>query len=73
MLTWFEVNLGSILVALTLAAVTALIVRGLIRDKKRGRHLCGGSCGACPGNCAACGGHCAGCAGKAAARAAQRQ
>lgn len=72
MLSWFEANLGSILVALTLVAVSALIVRGLIRDKKRGRHLCGGNCGGCPGNCAACGGHCADCAGKPAVRTAER-
>ena len=75
MLSWFEANLGSILVALVLAGAAALIVRGLIRDRKRGRHICGGSCGQCAAGCA---GSCAGCAhcahsvGKAAGQAAER-
>ena len=74
MLSWFEANLGSILVALALAGVTALIVRGLIRDKKKGKHLCG-SCAGCSGNCAGCAGGCTHCAhsvGKAAGQTAER-
>ena len=54
MIFWFAANWGSVLVALALAAIAALIVRGLIRDKKAGRHICGGSCGSCGGSCAGC-------------------
>ncbi len=43
--------MGTILVLLILAAVVALSIRSMIRDKKKGKSL---SCG---GNCAECG-HC---------------
>ena len=43
-------NPADIIVVLVLAAVVALIVIKLVRDKKRGKHAC--SCG---GDCAGCG------------------
>lgn len=45
--------LPTILVALALAGIVALIVRKLVRDKKSGSG-CGCGCGGCP-NAAACG------------------
>ncbi|MCM1044828.1 MAG: FeoB-associated Cys-rich membrane protein [Candidatus Gastranaerophilales bacterium] len=43
--------MGTIIVALILAAVVALAVRSMIRDKKKGKSLqCGGNCSSC-GHC----------------------
>jgi flagellar biogenesis protein FliO len=47
MLLWLETNLGTILVALVLIAIVALIVRKLIRDKRSGRSSCGCGCANC--------------------------
>ena len=58
MLSWLQANIGSILVICFLLVVVALIIRGLIRDKKAGKHICGGSCGACGGGCAGCANAC---------------
>ena len=60
MLLWLEANLVSILITTLLIAAVALIIRGLIRDRKAGKHICGGSCGACACS-GACGGGCQGC------------
>ncbi len=54
MLLWLQANWGSIAVVLVLLAVSVLIVRRLILDKRAGRHICGGSCGSCGGSCAGC-------------------
>lgn len=51
--------MGTFFVALILLAIVTLISLSLIRDKKRGKPTCGGSCGSCAG--------CAGCAGCRAA------
>ena len=51
MISWLQTNIGSIVVALFLLAVVALIVRRLSLDKKAGKHICGGSCG---GGCQGC-------------------
>lgn len=49
MLHWLSANLGTIAVALILAAVVALVVRSLVRKKKAGSSCCGG-CSGCPMN-----------------------
>lgn len=54
MLLWLQANWGSIAVVLVLLAVSVLIVRRLILDKRAGRHTCGGSCGSCGGGCSGC-------------------
>ena len=54
---WLINNIGSILVALALALVVALIIMKLVSDKKNGTHNCSG-CSGCSGNC----GGCTGCA-----------
>lgn len=42
--------MGTILVLIALGAVVALIIRGMIRDKKNGRSTsCGGDCSRCKG------------------------
>lgn len=44
--------MGTIVVGLLLAAVVALAVRSMIRDKKNGKSLqCGGDCSHCGGHC----------------------
>lgn len=44
--------MGTIIVGAALAAIVALIVRGMIRDKKRGKSLhCGEDCKNCGGHC----------------------
>ena len=46
-------NAGTILVSLALAALVAVIILRLRRDKKQGKTSCGGNCGCCPmaGSC----------------------
>ena len=48
---FFQEYWGSLLVGAILLAIVVLIVIKLIRDKRAGRHSCGGDCG----NCGACG------------------
>ncbi len=43
--------MGTIVVALALILVVGFVIRTLYRDKKAGKHSCGGSCG----GCSACG------------------
>lgn len=44
--------MGTIVVGLLLAAVVALAVRSMVRDKKNGKSLqCGGDCSHCGGHC----------------------
>ena len=62
MLSWIFANSGDIIVLSVLALVIAVVIYGMIRDKKKGKH-CGGcsgrsSCASCAG-CTACSGSCA--------------
>ncbi len=41
--------MGTFLVLAALCAAVALIIRGMIRDKKSGRGACGGDCSRCKG------------------------
>ena len=60
MFSWLAANIGTILVALVVIAVCALIVHSMVRDRKQGRFSCGGSCGSsCGGSCANCRSGCA--------------
>ena len=63
MLTWLAANWGTLLVAAALGTAVYCIVRKLARDKRAGRHSCGGNCGNC-GSCGACAGRCGGACGK---------
>ena len=53
---WLTDNIGSVIVALTVAAVVGLIIFGLRRKKKSGKSVCG-----CGGDCAHCAAHCPHC------------
>ena len=57
MLVWLEANFLTILVSLVVFGVLALIVGGMVREKKKGKSVtCGGCSGSsgCSGNCAHC-------------------
>ena len=43
--------MATIIISVILVAIVALIIRGLIQDRKGGKSSCGGSCGTC-GACA---------------------
>lgn len=44
--------MGTFIVLAALAGIVALIVRGMVRNKKRGKSpRCGGDCGHCGGRC----------------------
>ncbi|WP_143320721.1 FeoB-associated Cys-rich membrane protein [Clostridium sp. HBUAS56010] len=44
--------MGTVVVLLVVTGVVALIIRGMIRDKKNGKSIqCGGECGSCGGHC----------------------
>lgn len=51
MIEFLTANLATIVISIVLIAVVALIIRGMIRDKKAGK-LCSG----CSGGCGCCGG-----------------
>ena len=55
MRAWLTENLVNIVLIAVVAGIVALLIRGMIRDKKAGKHACGGNC-ACCGGCAACSG-----------------
>lgn len=40
--------IASIAVILAIVAVFALVIRGMIKDKKSGKSSCGGGCAGCP-------------------------
>lgn len=41
--------MGTFVVLIVLISVVALIVRGIVRDKKSGKSSCGGDCSHCRG------------------------
>ena len=57
MLTWLSANLINIALIAVLALIVALLIRGMIRDRKAGACACGGSCASCGacGGCSKCG------------------
>lgn len=60
MLSWLQMNLGTIIVILVLLIVIGLIVRRMVLNKRMGKHSCGCSGGSCKGGCSGCSmqGHC---------------
>ncbi len=57
MLAWLSANLVNIVLVAVIVLIVALLIRGMIRDRKAGKSACGGncaSCGAC-GGCGSCG------------------
>lgn len=47
MILWIKENIGSIIVALFLLVLVAVIVFKIIKDKRSGKCSCGNSCGGC--------------------------
>lgn len=47
MLEFFESNGGTIIVGAIVLAVVALIIGNIIRNKRAGKHICGGDCANC--------------------------
>lgn len=44
--------MGTVIVGVVLLAIVALIVAGMVRDKKNGKSIqCGGDCSHCGGHC----------------------
>ena len=43
---------GTVLVIAVLVIIIGLIIFGIVRDHKKGKHSCGGDCGSCHGSCA---------------------
>ena len=48
MVEFLTENFGTIIAAIFLILVIALIISGLRKDKKAGKSVCGGNCGCCP-------------------------
>ena len=48
---WLKANIGTILIIAVLVIIVALIIRGLIKDKKAGKGTCGGDCSHCHASC----------------------
>lgn len=49
MLDFFASYGGTIIVGAIVLAVVALIVAKLVKDKRSGKHICGGDCANCHG------------------------
>lgn len=44
--------MGTAIVLAVLAGIVALVIRGMVRDKKNGKSIqCGGDCRQCGGHC----------------------
>ncbi len=47
-----EASMGTLLAGAIVAGAVALVIRGMIRDKKNGKSIqCGGDCKHCGGHC----------------------
>ncbi|MBQ5972992.1 MAG: FeoB-associated Cys-rich membrane protein [Oscillospiraceae bacterium] len=53
MFAWIAEHLAVLLICLVLAAVVAVAITVLVRDKQKGKSSCGGKCSTCPmgGSC----------------------
>lgn len=47
MLAWLSENSGTIIVSLILIGIVVAIIAKLVKDKKRGKSICGNSCESC--------------------------
>ena len=57
MSAWLSANFVNIALIAVIVLVVALLIRGMIRDRKAGKSSCGGSCASCGacGGCSSCG------------------
>jgi hypothetical protein len=53
MLAWLSANLVNIVLVAVIVLIVALLIRGMIRDRKAGKSACGGNCASC-GACGQC-------------------
>ena len=44
---WITENIGTIVIALALAAIVVCVVRSLVRDRRQGKSSCGCQCSHC--------------------------
>ena len=56
MFAWLSANLINIALVAVIVLIVALLIRGMIRDRKAGKSSCGGSCASCGacGGCSSC-------------------
>lgn len=54
MLDWLSVNWINVVLIAAVAAVVALVVRGMVRDRKAGKYSCGCNCAECAHHGACC-------------------
>ena len=47
MVNFLKDNIATILISLVLLGIVLLIVRGIFKDKKKGKSSCGCNCGSC--------------------------
>ncbi len=47
MTDWLAANYGTILVLLAVILVVALVIRGMVKDRRAGRSSCGKNCSHC--------------------------
>ena len=43
--------MGDFIAAAVLIAIAVLIIRTMVKDRREGKHSCGGNCGACAASC----------------------
>ncbi len=48
MLTWISANKGTIIIGIILGLIVISNIVSIIKNKKKGKPTCGGSCGQCP-------------------------
>ncbi|MBQ7076724.1 MAG: FeoB-associated Cys-rich membrane protein [Lachnospiraceae bacterium] len=53
MLVWLMNNIGTIVTSIILLLIVIFIIRKLYKDKKAGKHSCGGNCAHCNA-CSSC-------------------
>ena len=53
MAEWLSQNIGTIVVLLIIVAIVAAIIINTVKNHKKGKSFCGGSCANCPmsGSC----------------------
>lgn len=53
MFTWIAENIATILICLVLVLIVTAIIVKIVKDKKKGKSSCGGTCSSCPmgGSC----------------------
>lgn len=47
MFAWIAENIGTVLICAALVLIVAVIIRGILRDRARGKNTCGAGCAHC--------------------------